>query len=306
MKARATIVIVSYNARELLRKCLISLSAHASHYPVMVVDNASPDDSAAMVDQEFPHVRVLRNSINLGFGSANNRGLAEVATDCTFFLNSDTELDGDPLPALVRTLDDFPDAAVVGCQLRAPDGVAQRSARRFPSARQSLRNALALPEPLPNALADVDYVDGAAMLARTAALREVGGFDERFFLYVEDADLCRRLHDRGWRVLYDPSVHVVHAGGGSARRGSRRDDRLRWEALARYACLHFGRAQYAAFVCTRALELMRQTITGGLWWAARRDLAARQRCMSALRYLGWHVQFLRRCATCTQQSKSLG
>jgi len=293
MTARATIVIVSYNTCDLLRSCLTALRTHASQYPVIVVDNASADGSAAMVEREFPTVRVLRNSQNLGFGAANNRALAEITTDYLFILNSDTWLDSDPLPALSRTLDVNPNAAVVGCGVRSSDGTVQRSARHFPSASQCLRNLVALPDANPNSLVDVDYVDGAAMLARTAALRGIDGFDQRFFLYFEDADLCRRLHDRGWRVLYDPVVHVVHHGGGSTRRGSRSDDRLRWEALARYASLHFGWTQYLAFWCARSLELMRQTVTGGMRWVAGGDLEARQMCISALRYLGWHPRLLR-------------
>lgn len=296
MSARATIVIVSFNARDLLRQCLATLRMHAPQYPTIVVDNASIDGSATMVEHEFPQMRLVRNDKNLGFGAACNRGLREVETDYALLLNPDTRFEADPLPRLIQTLDEYPDAAIVGCRLISSDGVTQRSARRFPSARRSLRNAIAWPYRAPSSLGDVDYVDGALMLGRTSALRAIGGFDERFFLYVEDADLCRRLHHRGWRVLYDPGVYVVHLGGGSARRGSRSDDRLRWEALAQYAAIHFGRREYASFVCARFVELLRQAIAGGLRWAVLRQAAGRQTCLSSSRYLSWHKELIGRRA----------
>jgi GT2 family glycosyltransferase len=291
--ARVTILIVNYNARGLLHECLTSLRQHAPGYPVLVVDNASTDGSAAMIEREFPQVRLLRNERNAGFGAANNRALAGVTTELTMLLNSDARLDDDAVGALITTLDAQPDAAVVGCRLISAAGLPQRSARRFPSPRRSLRNALALPDPMPNALASVDYVDGAAMLARTEALREVGGFDERFFLYVEDADLCCRLKAGGWRILYDPHAHVRHLGGGSTERGSRADDRRHWEGIALYAAKHFGRAQYVAFVVARALEISRQCVTGGARGILG-DASARRRCRTAWRFLCWHRGLLRR------------
>ncbi|HVN87195.1 MAG TPA: glycosyltransferase family 2 protein [Candidatus Binatia bacterium] len=293
MAARTTIVIVSYNTRDLLRGCLESLRDHVLGVPVIVVDNASRDGSAAMVAQEFPEVRLVENPSNVGFGTANNRALAEVSTELAFLLNSDTRLEADVVSALAATLDASPGAAIVGCKLILPDGRVQRSARRFPSAWRSLCNAIALADLIPTVVTAVDYVDGAAMLVRMDAMREIGGFDEQFFLYVEDADLCRRVHDRGWRVLYDPRVAVVHLGGASTTRGSARDDRLRWEGLARYAAIHLGAVHYGAFVCARALELIRQVASGGMRWILLDDKEGRQNSRSAARYLRWHWEFIR-------------
>jgi GT2 family glycosyltransferase len=293
---RATIVIVNYNTRDLLRQCLASLRGHARRYPVVVVDNASTDDSAIMVEREFPEVTLLRNPQNIGFGAANNRALAHVKTEFTMLLNSDARVEDDVIAASARTLDEHPEGGLVGPRLKWPDGTIQRSARRFPSARRSLRNALALQDAIPSALTEADYVDGAAALVRTRALRGVKGFDERFFLYAEDADLCRRLKLAGWRILYDPRVHAVHIGGGSSQRGSAEDDRRRWEALALYATIHFGPAQYAAFVIARALELVRQTVTSAARAALRGDRAALETCKTALRHLCWHPGYFRRAA----------
>lgn len=293
---RATIIIVNYNTRDLLRECLASLRAHARMYPVVVVDNASTDDSAIMVEREFPEATLLHTPQNIGFGAANNRALAGVTTEFTMLLNSDARVEDDVIAALARTLDARPEAGLVGCGLTWPDGTTQRSARRFPSARRSLRNALALQDPMPSTLTEVDYVDGAAALVRTSALRGVEGFNERFFLYVEDADLCRRLKMAGWRTLYDPRVHAVHVGGGSTQRGSAGDDRRRWEALALYATTYFGPANYAAFVIARALELVRQAVTSAARAAMRSDRVALGACVTALRHLRWHPGYFRRAA----------
>lgn len=297
MSARATVVIVSYNTRALLHECLISLAKYAAGYPIIVVDNASVDGSAAMVRSEFPAVQLMCNADNHGFGAANNRALAAVDTEFVMLLNSDARVEADAVALMAATLDRRPDVAIVGCRLTSPLGVTERSARRFPSVARSLRGALALGDTTPTGLTEVDYVDGAAILARTSALREVGGFDERFFFYGEDADLCRRLWMRGWRIVYDPETHVVHVGGGSTVRGSRADDRQRWEALARYAAIHFGPWEYRAFICARALELLRQAITGALRGVFLIDATARQLCHSALRNLAWHSELVGRRAS---------
>jgi hypothetical protein len=293
MSARATIVIVSYNTRELLRRCLASLREHAPGYPVVVVDNASADGSAATVAAEFPEVRLLRNERNVGFGAANNRALRDADTELTMLLNSDTRLESDVVDALAQTLDRHPRAAAVGCRLVSIDGSTQASVRCFPSAMHSLRRAVGIGDPLPERIAPVDAVDGAAVLLRTEAFRAVGGFDERFFLYAEDVDLCYRLSRAGWQVLYDPSVSLTHVGSGSAEAGGAEDDRRRWQAVALYAVLHFGKLEYAAFVVTRALEMLKLLATKAARSALRADPPARRSCRTAWRHLRWHAAYLR-------------
>jgi GT2 family glycosyltransferase/glycosyltransferase involved in cell wall biosynthesis len=292
MSPRATIIIVNYNTCDLLRACLASLRAHAPDAPIIVVDNASTDGSAAMAAREFPAVQIRHSDRNLGFGAANNRALADVHTEFAMLLNPDTRIAGDVITALAETLDAHPTAAAVGCRLVGIDGSTQRSARRFPSARASLSNALALADPIPTDLTDVEYVDGAAVLVRTQALHAVHGFNEEFFLYAEDADLCRRLHAVGWRILYEPRIRLVHVGGGSTERGSVLDDRRRWEALHRYATSHFTAAEYGAYVFARGLELLRQVLTGGVRTLVARDAEAARALRTALRHLSWHPGFL--------------
>ncbi|MBI4517925.1 MAG: glycosyltransferase [Deltaproteobacteria bacterium] len=295
MDPRATIVIVSYNTSALLRACLDSIRTHAGGYPVVVVDNGSGDGSAEMVAEDFPAVHLLCNARNLGFGAANNCALATITTEFVMLLNSDTELVDDAVGGLANVLEAHAEAAAVGCRLIDAAGRPQPCARRrFPSARDSLRRALARFEPLPAALARVDWVEGAAVLLRTAAARAVGGFDERFFLYEEDVDLCRRLSAAGWRILYDPSQQVVHHQGGTLARSSEAADRLRWQARRLYAVTHLGGKKYAAYVVARALELLRQGVSNGARALFARDPAAAAAYGSALRHLRWHGGYLRR------------
>jgi len=293
MSARATIVIVSYNTRDLLRPCLASLRAHAPDYPVVVVDNASSDGSAEMVETEFPRVLLLRNQCNAGFGAANNRALRDVDTELTMLLNSDARLESDVVAALAGTLERHPQAAAVGCRLVSPDGGTQASVRCFPSAVHSLKRALGIRDALPRQLSPVDSVDGAAMLLRTEAFRAVGGFDERFFLYAEDVDLCRRLSREGWQVLYEPAVSLIHVGSGSSEAGSPEDDRRRWQAIALYAVTHFGQVEYAAFVVTRALEMLKLLAIKAVRAALLADPQAWRSCRTAWRHLRWHAAYLR-------------
>ncbi|MBI1814584.1 MAG: glycosyltransferase [Deltaproteobacteria bacterium] len=292
MNPRATIIIVNYNTCDLLRACLISLRTHAPDIAVMVVDNASSDGSATMVAREFPAVQIRRNDRNLGFGAANNQALADVHTEFTMLLNPDTRLANDVITALAETLDAHPAAAAAGCRLVGIDGRPQRSARRLPSAWTSLRHALGLADPIPTGLSDVECVDGAAVLLRTEALQAVHGFNEAFFLYAEDADLCCRLRANGWRVVYEPRISVAHVGGGSSERGGTLDDRRRWEALHRYASIHFSAAEYGAYVFARGLELLRQTLTSVVRIVVARDAEATRALRTVLRHLRWHPGLL--------------
>lgn len=226
---RVTAVVVSYNTREDLRRCLASLRAH-SGIPcrVVVVDNASTDGSADLVEKEFPEARVIRNRENFGFSRANNQGLREAAGAYALILNSDAELTPGALPALVARLDARPRLGAAGPRTLSPDGTVQVSfgptltpraewrqrrlvrgvKRRDPAAlREAAARAGVEHEP--------DWLSGSCLLARKNALDAVGGFDEGFFLYEEDADLCLRLRRAGWGLLFTPAAEVVHRLGRS-------------------------------------------------------------------------------------------
>jgi GT2 family glycosyltransferase len=237
--ARATgptvsIVIVNWNTRDLLRDCLASIDAHAGNVSVetIVIDNHSADDSVQMVRREFPHVRLIVNADNRGFAAANNQGIAIARGRYVLLLNSDTVVLNGAVERSVRFADDHPEAAIVGCRtLRRDREKVQYNCFKFPSL---LNLALSLTKldrvfrrsrffarqrmtwwdyDTPRV---VDCVAGCFMLVRRDALEQVGGMDERYFMYSEETDWCWRFHRAGWKVMYTPDGTIVHFGQGSA------------------------------------------------------------------------------------------
>jgi GT2 family glycosyltransferase len=241
-----SIVIVSFNAADHLRRCLESLYAYMNPPPegegrvredaaleVIVVDNASADGSADMVAREYPQVRLLRNATNTGFAPAANRGAREAKGDVILFLNPDCVLHEDAFAAPAGYLRANPDVGALGIKVLDPDGGLQLSVRRFPGLEAALFNRYSLLTRLfpnnrrsrrylmtdwaHNAIADVDWLSGACLMTTRAAIDRVGYFDEGYFWGFEDVDFCQRLHRAGLRVVYYPHTSVVHVIGASAR-----------------------------------------------------------------------------------------
>jgi GT2 family glycosyltransferase len=228
-----SVVIVNWNVASLLRACLASLipaTSQSFDVEVIVVDNASSDDSVVMVNTEFPQVTLIANRDNRGFAGGNNQGIAAADGRYVMLLNPDTEVLGDTLVTLVNYMDDHPDVGLVGPQLLFPDQQVQSSRRRFPTLgtlffestwlealapRTLLERFYVLDQP-DDAVLDVDWITGADMLARREAIQQVGGLDEDFFMYSEELDWCRRIKAAGWRVVYQPAARVIHHVGKSS------------------------------------------------------------------------------------------
>jgi GT2 family glycosyltransferase len=219
-----SVVIVSWNVRDLLRGCIESiLSPAGPTVEIIVIDNASRDGSADMVTTEFPQVDLVTSAVNLGFARGNNLGLARATGRYVFFLNPDTILRVDAMQRMVDFLDDHPGFDMVGPRLVSANGVAQSSVR-LPSIPMTLFNALYLhrapvigrlaghrqSERDPSRNHEVEAIVGAAMLARRVALNELRGFDESFLYTCEDLDLCLRLRGRGSRIFYLADAEVIH------------------------------------------------------------------------------------------------
>jgi N-acetylglucosaminyl-diphospho-decaprenol L-rhamnosyltransferase len=291
------VITVSYNTRDLLADCLESVLASLAQSglagQVWVVDNDSADDSAAMVSQRFPQVRLIAHDQNLGFAGGNNLALqtigfgttAQPARQSTFrhvlFLNPDTRVMGDALGTMVRFLDATPTAGVAGARLIHGDGSFQHSAFAFPKLAQILLDFYPLHHRLlesrlngryPRDLYDasrpfqVDHPLGAAMMIRAETLAQVGGFDERFFMYCEEIDLCRRIKSIGWEIYCLPQAEIVHLVGQSTRQFR---DRM-FVALWRSRFLMFEKHEGPAFRWAA-----RRLVHLGLWSEARR---AREAC----------------------------
>jgi N-acetylglucosaminyl-diphospho-decaprenol L-rhamnosyltransferase len=237
------IVIVSYNTCDLLRDCLRSLDASRGiSFTTCVVDNCSPDASAAMVRAEFPHVCLIENPTNGGYAHANNLGLRAILAShplppYALLLNPDTVVPPDALAQTIAFFAAHPDAGIVGPKLVMADGKLDLACRRsFPDPELSIYHVLGLTKRFPrhprigryqmtfldeNQVAEVDSVVGAYMMLRTETLCQAGLLDESYFMYGEDLDLALRIKSRGWKVYYDPAVQVTHykraASQGSAR-----------------------------------------------------------------------------------------
>ena len=251
-----SVSIVSYRTPELLRRCLSALATQhtALSMDVTVVDNASGDGSVDLVRGEFPWARVIANPRNAGFGAAHNQVLRRARGRYWLVLNSDAAPTGDALQTLVDALNADPGLAVVGPKLRHPDGSVQPSRRRFPTVASLFLESTQVQRFWPDNQVvrdhyvqdrrddepqDVDWLVGACLCLRADAVRQVGLFDERFFMYSEEIDLCRRLRAAGWRVRYVPSAEVVHFEGGSSRADlAARDQRFQSSKLAYAAKWH--------------------------------------------------------------------
>ncbi len=226
-----SVIIVNWNVRDLLRECLRSIQAGGGDLSleIIVVDSASSDDSVAMVRSEFPSVRLIPCTENVGFPRGNNIGLREARGDYLLLLNPDTVVVDNALAVLVSYLQANPDVGAVGPQLLNPDGSVQSSRRRFPTAATGffestwleglapgvLRRYYALDLP-DDATADVDWLTGACIMVPRSTYEVVGGMDEGYFMYSEELDWCRRIKESGRRVVYYPAAQVIHHVGKSS------------------------------------------------------------------------------------------
>jgi GT2 family glycosyltransferase len=230
----ASIIIVSFNTRDILQQCLQSVIREAAHLDVeiFVVDNCSADGSVEMVEREFPSVHLMRSEINLGFGVANNLALKEARGAYIVLLNSDAFFQPFALQRAIDHMNENPDCGLGGGLLVGRDGTPQPSARAFHSLLGDLIVLTGLAAKYPqskvfgsfdrtwadaNSAAMVDWVPGAFCIIRPKAIQEVGSFDPRFFLYYEEVDLCRRIKSGGYSIWYWPDVVIVHIGGESSR-----------------------------------------------------------------------------------------
>jgi GT2 family glycosyltransferase len=249
-----SVVIVNWNTRQRLYDCLASLREHmaAVDHEVIVVDNASSDGSPDMVAQEFPHVRLVRNSDNVGFGRANNQAMRIARGEWFLLLNSDTELFDDSVAGLVEHVRSENNLGVAHCRLLFGDGRQQHSTYAFPTLKTALIEDLGFYKLLPRHRAgelllsgywdydeerDVDWVAGAFMLMPREVFEATGGFDERLFMYGEDLEWCQRIRDHGWRIRFYPQAALTHFDHSSSE--------IRWGDERIAICLQRQRDIYA-------------------------------------------------------------
>lgn len=221
-----SIIIVSWNVKELLRKCLKSIfeKTQGIEFEIIVVDNASNDGSAQMVLTEFPKVALIASNENLGFARGNNMGFEQASGKYVLFMNPDMELVENSFPKLIELMDKNPNIALSTCQLIYPDGALQRNVKNNPGTCDQILILLKLhhffqPKCLKKYLAkgfdytkeqEVKQIMGAFIFADAEILKKLEGWDSRYFVWWEDLDLCKRVQDAKYKILYTPITKVMH------------------------------------------------------------------------------------------------
>ncbi len=296
-----SVVVVSWNTRDLLVSCLRTLRAaeRSPSFEVIVVDNASSDDSVAAVRREFPEVILIETGANLGYAAGNNVGIEAARGEYVFLLNSDTEVKPDAIAKLARFLATHPDHAAASAKLLNLDGSLQRACMNFPTRltavafdtwfgkrwlkREVDRYFAREFDHLHSA--DVAQPPAAALMIRKEVLDRFGAFDEDLFLFFNDVELCRRLSRLGYRIRFVADAEIVHLGGGSTR--LYQDFALEWHRnRARYYLREFGPTGFLlakAMTAWRALEE---------WWRTARkmhDPGERRATTAAIKNVVWQV-----------------
>jgi GT2 family glycosyltransferase len=286
-----SVCIVNWNTRELLARCLDSIAAHAgaARVQVIVVDNASSDDSAAMVRARFPAAHLIASASNLGFAHGSNLAAAAAVGRHVLYLNPDTELVSDAIDGLARFLDTHPGHGAAGCRLLNSDGSIQLTcASALPSMRNELASLLFLDRLFPRRpwagaremawwdhadSRDVDCLSGACMMLSRDLAQRLGGFDARHFMYGEDLDLCLRVRALGLRLRYVAEEAVFHHEGAASRKRGRNFAPLR-QRCANFLVLRRHRGLSSALGYRLAVGIgagvrLLACIAGAPLWLAR-------------------------------------
>jgi GT2 family glycosyltransferase len=234
--ARISVIMVNYKVPLLLRQSLRSLreSENVNAIEVIVVDNASDDGSAATIPPEFPEITWIQLKTNIGFGKACNVGARNASGEYLLFLNPDTIVSHRTLSTACSFMQERADVGLLGPKILNPDGTLQPGCRRgFPTPESAMFHFFGLSRLFPRSRrfghyhltwldpdesSEVDAISGSFMFMRRALFESLGGFDERFFMYGEDIDLCRRVHEAGFKVWYDPAIQIIHLKGRSSMR----------------------------------------------------------------------------------------
>ena len=263
---KLSIIIVSWNVSRELLNCLRSIMENRpSHsYEIIVIDNASTDGTIDAVQNEFPEVKLIINKENRGFAAANNIGIEQSKGEYILFLNPDTVIHPNSLDKLITFMDINESIGVCGPKLLNLDGSPQQSVRRIPSFRAALHRHTAfkflgifkgqyrrwiMKDLDYNSQSDVDQVMGAAMMTRKSILEQVGPMDEDFFMYYEEVDLCYRIKQAGFRIVFIPEVEITHLGGCSAGQIPAEKRIMAMTSLLKFFKKHRGRFSTGFFSC---------------------------------------------------------
>jgi GT2 family glycosyltransferase len=266
-----SIIIVSWNAKEYLVGCLMSIyEEELDQTEIIVVDNGSSDGSPEAVEELFPEVTVIRAGENLGFAKANNVGIMASRGKYVCLINSDVVVLGGCLEALKKQMDTDESAGLVCPKVLNPDMTLQPTLRRFPSLKGALFSAIGLDKLnyLPHdAVIEAEAVSGCFMLVRRAAINQAGLLDERFFFYAEDKDWCRRLKDCGWKIIFLPEAKAIHYGGSSSSSAPVRFYIELHKANLKYWRKHHGEGRTSVYLAIVTLHQALRLVSAAIIFA---------------------------------------
>lgn len=281
-----SIIIVNYNTKQLTLDCIASIYASTTtySYEIILIDNHSSDATVEAVEQQFPQVKVIRNTTNTGFAKANNQGMQIASGRYVLLLNSDTVVQPDTFQTMLLFMEEHPEIGASGCKVILPDGSLDKACKRgFPTPSASFYYAFGISKLFPknprfnqyqlghldpNESYPVDCLVGAFMLVRSEVILEIGGLDETFFMYGEDIDWCYRIKQAGWGIYYYSHTYIVHYKGGSAKRRPRKIiyefHRAMWvfhrKHYHRHTHFFINIAVYSGIVLKLFLSLMKNMI----------------------------------------------
>lgn len=258
-ETKLSIIIVNYNTKILLRNCLDSIIDHATNvdYEIVVVDNASSDGSQDMIREMYPRIKLQCNEVNVGFSRANNQGCRIGAGDYFLFLNSDTLVRDGAILTMLTYLKNNPDAGLVGPKIVGPENRPSRSYMRFLDVRFLFMGSKYFSWFLDvekyhlhydhydfSSVQSVPWLSGACLMTKRSVFQEAGCFDEHYFLYLEDMDLCMQVKKLGYSNIYLPSAEIVHLFGGSSEPKKKELKKIYRQSAKHYFKKNFSAIEY--------------------------------------------------------------
>lgn len=268
-----SIIIVNYNVKEFLQNLIHSIEKASSNLTkeIIIVDNASDDGSVEFIKAKFPQIKLIANQTNLGFGKANNIALKLATGKYILLINPDTLVAEDTFEKMIQFLESHPSAGLAGCKILNPDGTLQLACRRsFPGPWTSFTKVTGLSTLFPkskifarynltyldeNKSYEVDAISGSFMMMRKEVYEKVGGFDERFFMYGEDLDLCYRIQKAGFKVFYVHSTQIIHYKGESTKRSSLDETKVFYNAMHLFVKKHLSSSLLVEFILRSAIAV---------------------------------------------------
>ena len=260
---KLSIILTSWNTKHLLHACLQSIHSFPPlcSYETIVVDNASKDQSAEMVEREFSSVVLLKNGVNAGYAGGNNIGFRHSSGEYLLLLGSDTEVFANTIQHMVNYLDEHSDVGIVSCRLESPNGEVQHSCKKFPTVANAVAtyfslhflNKKYLMSNFDHAFErEIDQPDATCVMIRRTALDEYI-FDERFSILYNDVDLCQRVKQKGWKVFFTPDAKVIHHGSQSTKQAPSTIRLVMYQNILLYYKTYFG--YYTHFILAPILVI---------------------------------------------------